>query len=438
MKLSNQGSQPTRKGTVAVLFAILLPVLIVVAAIAINVAQMQLTRTELKIATDAAARAGGRGWSEFQDLDRAKEFAEQAAFLNTIGGEPLVLGTNEADGQIEFGTSVQADDDSRFNFETLTEAEVEDGGIVSGIRINATHATPLFLEVSGVDTFTPRASSVASQVDRDIALVIDRSGSMAYFEGQVTNPGQGEQFLFDTLTALFNNSSNNIDEDDYTLSVADFQGVRRLARMSLNDREYSQDIINLLTGDLKQYAITVNSVYRDGTGGPDFSRWFALETAYDAFFEVLDATPQEEQVSVASFASEGRLEAPLSRNLDAARVAIADIRPEGSTAIGDGMWEAYVSLRDGPSRQSAVQTLIVMSDGVSRRGATPRETAARIIADNPRVVIHTVSFGAEADREEMAAVADLTTGSHFHAADGIQLIEIFRELAGSQRTLITQ
>jgi Flp pilus assembly protein TadG len=42
------------------LVALLLPVLLVISFMAINIAFMHLSRTELRIATDAASRAGGR------------------------------------------------------------------------------------------------------------------------------------------------------------------------------------------------------------------------------------------------------------------------------------------------------------------------------------------------------------------------------------------
>ena len=50
-----------------ILIAIMLPVLIVLAAFVINLAQLELNRTEMYIAADAAARAGGRTLTRTQD-----------------------------------------------------------------------------------------------------------------------------------------------------------------------------------------------------------------------------------------------------------------------------------------------------------------------------------------------------------------------------------
>ena len=103
--MSNRSTLPQRNGTVVVLVAIMLPVMLIICAIAINLSYIQLTRTELKIATDAAARAGGRAYSEFQDVNKAKDFAQRAAEMNLVGGEPLVLSTNESAREIMFGES---------------------------------------------------------------------------------------------------------------------------------------------------------------------------------------------------------------------------------------------------------------------------------------------------------------------------------------------
>ena len=429
-------SKANREGVTVVLFAILLPVLLLLSMIAINIAHMQLTRTELKIATDAAARAGGRAWSQTNDLDQAKDFARQAAELNTVSGQPLILSVDEANGEMMFGESLR-DGSARFGFEPVSEAEILDGELVSGFRVNAIHDTPLFFNVNGINSFRPNASSTVTQLERDIALVMDRSGSMFSFEGQVTNPGDGEQFLFDTLTALYENPANEITRDEYFASIADYQDLPEAASMRPRDRQYVSKILNLLSGDLLDYALTTNSDYHTQTGAARMSRWDGLEIAYEAFFDVLDATDQTELVSVVTFASSARVEASLSSNLAALRPIPAGIWPDGGTAVGTGMLEGFASLDVPEARLGAIQTVIVMSDGISRTGTNPAEAARQIVAENPNVVIHTVTFGAEANQTEMAEVAEIGSGLHYHAANAAQLVTVFQELAKTHRTVIT-
>jgi len=50
----------TRRGAVLVLLALVLPVVLMLSAYAMNLAYLELNRTELQISTDAAARSCGR------------------------------------------------------------------------------------------------------------------------------------------------------------------------------------------------------------------------------------------------------------------------------------------------------------------------------------------------------------------------------------------
>src|SRR4051812_38111235 len=102
----------TRRGAMLVLVAVCLPLCIIMAAFAINVAWMQLVRTELRTSTDAAARAGAKQLSLSQSTSVALAQAKDLAKRNPVAGQGLLL----ADSDIEFGSSTQANDLSRFNF----------------------------------------------------------------------------------------------------------------------------------------------------------------------------------------------------------------------------------------------------------------------------------------------------------------------------------
>ncbi|HIK90514.1 MAG TPA: hypothetical protein EYG03_00775 [Planctomycetes bacterium] len=84
-----------RRGGMLPLIAICLPVILAFSAFAINIAWMQLTRTELRTATDAAARAGSRMLSRTQDTDVAQATAMEAAARNTVAGDSLVLANSD-------------------------------------------------------------------------------------------------------------------------------------------------------------------------------------------------------------------------------------------------------------------------------------------------------------------------------------------------------
>ena len=196
--MNNRRRRNSRRAAIMALLAVVLPVLVLVGMIAINLSTMQLARTELKIATDAAARAGGRAWSEHQDEDIARGFAQQAALLNKVNGKGLALDASKQSADIVFGESHRNGEAGRYIFVPITGSGK--GEIPTGVRVNASLDDQLLFAIGDTESFQLTATSVASQIDRDIALVIDRSGSMAYYKD--------EDELYDTITALYDDSSN--------------------------------------------------------------------------------------------------------------------------------------------------------------------------------------------------------------------------------------
>ena len=418
-----------RRAAVVPMFAILLPVIAIISFIAINIAYMQLTKTELKIAADAAARAGSRAMSDSQNLTVAIQTAQDAGQLNSVAGQPLVLSINEADNEIVIGSSERQDVNGRYDFETLTQADVDAGSQPNAMRINASLTNSLLFAINGQTDWMPTATSVAAQVDRDIALVVDRSGSMAYF--------YDEDFLFEHITALHEDASNGITQAEYDLAVADYQGAT-VSNNSLRDREYVPSILNLLTGDLRVYAETLNSEYRSQSAAPTHSSWDLLEQAMEVFFDTLELTDQIEQVSVASFNSNAESNLTLTTDLDTAENSIVGLYPTGGTAIGDGLTVALPTLSSSNSRPFAVKTVVIFTDGVNRSGSNPAQVAMNVLAMQPDLIIHTVTFSDGADITAMRQVAAAGNGRHYHANDGERLKEIFREIAATVPTIITE
>src|SRR3954468_10327274 len=104
--------QNSRRGAMMVLIAVCLPLCVIMAAFAIDVAWMQLVRTELRTSTDAAARAGAKQLSLSQSIATARQTAKDTAKKNFVAGAPLLL----ADSDIVFGKGSQLNDASRFTF----------------------------------------------------------------------------------------------------------------------------------------------------------------------------------------------------------------------------------------------------------------------------------------------------------------------------------
>ncbi len=445
-----------RRGAVLPLFAVLLPVLLILCAFAINIAYMQLTRTELKIASDAAARAGGRAWSHHQSVSQAQLFARQAAVRNMVSGKQLRLQNSE----IEFGSSVRANNGSgRYTFVTKDTAAVAAGTEeANSVRVlgkfsSASRNGPVNLLMGGVGgrrTFSPEQTSVCTQLDRDVALVIDRSGSMAY--------GVFDQEMHDLTVEMF--FAGEISAGEAIAANAGFADspYSSIRDGIVYDRQYTENVLNRLlvaaandpiAQKVYDYAVGANaynspSAAASTSPAPPFSRWDLALEAVAAFNEVLVATDQEELLSLGTFSNTGSLDLSLTDDSLAYREvtdAVAEIRPFGGTGIGRGLMETIPSLVAAGSgaRPFAKKTIVILTDGRENDGVTPTaDDAARSIVGADDVQIHTVTFTDGADQSAMQNVAAIGNGKHYHANDGGELIEIFREIANNLPTLITE
>lgn len=173
----NSKSSSHRHGAMLVMVAFMLIILFVAAAFAIDIAYMHSTRAELRTATDAAARAATEALGRLQDTKSAVDAANTLAAANTVAGKPLTL----AKSDIIFGSHVIGPD-GKFQF-------VEDGKPVNSIRVigRRTGDSPsgpvalFFGPLFGVSDFQPVQQATTCRLDRDIALVLDVSGSMNSF-----------------------------------------------------------------------------------------------------------------------------------------------------------------------------------------------------------------------------------------------------------------
>ena len=90
-----------RRGATMVTVAILLPVMFLLSAIAVNLAYIQVVTTKVQIVTDVSVRAAGAAYVESGDELAGLAAAQQLASLNPI--ESTVLSITGSD--LEFGLS---------------------------------------------------------------------------------------------------------------------------------------------------------------------------------------------------------------------------------------------------------------------------------------------------------------------------------------------
>ena len=179
-----------RRGAMLVMIGVVFVILFISAAFAIDIARMHVTRSELRTATDAAAKAAVEALGREQSIAAGTNAALAIAQRNIVAGNGLDL--RESD--IVFGGAV-AQPDGSFAFDP--DASFINAARVIGARTESSldgSVGLFFAPIFGAENFQPTQVATATRTDRDIALVLDVSGSM-------TNNGrfQGLQDGVDTF-----------------------------------------------------------------------------------------------------------------------------------------------------------------------------------------------------------------------------------------------
>lgn len=214
-------NRSNRQGAMLPFIAVAIIILFVACAIGIDIARMHVTRSELRTATDAAARAAMEALSREQNQQSAVEAALAVANLNAVAGNGLDL---EIDN-IVFGTNFPNDDGS-FTFQP-------NGPIVNAVRVLGSRQSDspdgsvgmFFGGLFGTDNFEPVQSATAMRLDRDIALVLDKSGSM----------GVAGRFpaLLNAVDVFLGRLNQSIPDERVSLTVYD-TNPQKLVNMTSN------------------------------------------------------------------------------------------------------------------------------------------------------------------------------------------------------------
>jgi Mg-chelatase subunit ChlD len=325
-----------------VLIAFMLVAYFVTVVFSVDVAYMHLVRTQLRSSTDAAAKASVDLLSRTERVEVARQAARTLAGINQVAGDPLLLSGSD----LVFGSSRIL---SSGAVQFIPGATPLSAARLSGRRTqgSASGEVPLFFAgLLGVAAFEPQVVTTASRQDRDICLVVDRSGSMA-----------------------------------------------------------GQKIID-------------------------------LKAAVAVFLQTLQETPQEEWVGLASYATTPSLESELTQDMAVINLAMQRMPAHGFTNIGGGIDVGRGILQRGRGSGFVEKTMVLMTDGRHNTGIDPIQAAQRARQDG--VVIHAITFGSGAEQARMRQVAAITGGTFNHAPNGQALIDIYREIALTLLTTLTE
>lgn len=220
-----------RRGAMLVMIALLMVVLFIAAALSIDIAYMHLVRAELRTVSDAAARAGTEALSRTQSENQAIQAAINIAAENQAAGDPFLLTAND----IEIGSHQIL---SNGTFEFVPGGRPSNAVRVQAARTSASAGGPVSLffgPMFGRSVFQPQQTSIACQLDRDMALVLDVSGSMDS-EGRLQGLKNAVRVFLDELRgteqneivslSIYSTSAENLVQLTENLDVID-QTVQR-------------------------------------------------------------------------------------------------------------------------------------------------------------------------------------------------------------------
>lgn len=379
-----------RRGAVLPLVAVFVVVLMAMAAFAIDISYIELTQTQLKAATDAAAKAGTSSLVQGKTDAQAINAAIAMANLNTVAGKSLKL--TAAD--IAVGQSVlQADGSWLFVAGAKPSQAMQITSSMSNGNSNGA-VNLFFAPVFGTNNFSTSNTSVASAFACEVCLVLDRSHSMC-FDQTGNDWSYPLPYLLDWILAIKNKPT---------------AGSRWLALDAA---------INSFCNILK----TANAPPRVG-----------VVTWAD------DVGKNTTEYSLTGQTSVGVLtDLGLSTDMTAVYNAVKAKSTKvmlGGTDMGSGM-DAGITMLTGPSvKNYAKKVMILMTDGQWNAGNDPLLSATA--AKNANITIHCVCFLQKADQTTTKAIANMTGGKFYYATDAASLDAAFKDLAYTLPVVLTK
>ncbi len=458
-----------RRGKIVVMTAFLMTMLMAMVAFGVDVGYIAVARTEIQICTDAAALAGASGLADGTAVAQTR--AQDYLTKNKVAGQ--TLGTSNA--TIEFGT-----------WADTTKTFTVGGTTPNGIRINTSlNSVPLFFgKALNKDSFNVSASSIAVYQPRDIALVLDYSGSMSY-DSQFRNISLiGKPAIVANLTQMWSElgplSLGSLPATSVSYGSSSTSNSTIRAFFGLNAVPYPfpagswDNYIDYVQTDSTLYS----AGYRNHYGGITFIHYLlakrdqyaetpvlwktsqqpltALKDAVDEFLAYLDNNSTDDRVAFALYTASDNtatLEQSLTTNYTDVATKVRQRQAGhyvGSTNISAGMTKGRLELQNN-GRVGVSKLLILMTDGEANLPTGNTTTDKQKVRDEAylcaaaKIPIVTITVGAGADVALMSEVATITGGASFVVPGGQpisavqeQLEQVFAQVAADRPLKLVQ
>jgi len=392
-----------RLGAAHVLIAAMLIVFLITAAMSIDFAYMQLVRTELRTATDAAAKAGAEALARTQDANAAKAAAVAYANLNKVGGRTFQITPND----VTLGR-VTGQNDGTWTFTANTTP-------YNSVRVNskignggATAAYPTFFGGAlGHADFTTSQQATAGQQEVEVCLCLDRSGSMMF-------DMSGNDWSYASSNPLL-----------YSSSYYPRTGIWR-------------DYCSPPHPTLSRWAITKNAVttFLNQAGQFQYPPRTAVVTWSNAM-----SLPYYPNTSYNTADTDFNLPSAANFNWSSNRASVentlatrAALPLGGGTNLSAGIDQAVLVLTGSNGRSLSNKIIILLTDGDWNAGRDPALAAQD--AATAGIIIHTVSM-LTSTQATLTQVANITGGQYYPTNNQTQLQQAFLDIAKSLPIVLT-
>ena len=391
-----------RSGAAHILIAAMLFTFIIMAAMTVDIAYMQLIRTELRTATDAAAKAGAEALVRTQNGNAAKAAAVQYASLNKVGGQPfritqndVTLGrvTGQSNGSWTFTANSTPFNSVRVN------AKIGNGG--------ATAAMPMFFAPAlGQAPFATTSQATAGQQEVEVCLCIDRSGSMMF-------DMSGDDWAYPSPNPLLYPASN------YPSTM--YRNYCSPPQTTASRWAVMRSAVNTFLNEAGQFQ------YPPRTALVTWSS--AMTLPYFPFTNYTLVDTDFNLPSVVNYSWSSNRTA--IENSIATRSASAI---GGGTTLSAGLDRAVQVLTGTNGRSLSKKVIILLTDGMWNAGRDP--VLAAQDASAAGITVHCVSM-LTSTQATLTQVASITGGQYYATSDSAQLQQAFRDLARSLPIVLT-
>lgn len=370
----------------------MLLVFVMVAAATVDFAYIQQVRSELRIATDAAAKAGSEALARTESESQAINAAINYAAANAVAGQPLSISTND----VLLGRVIK-DNSGKWNFQSGLRP-------FNSVQVNAKVTSSLFFgSVLGRSVYEPQFEAVAGYQEYDVILCLDRSGSMLFDMSGVDYSYPPNNPNLSKFTAWGTIWQNHLSPPHPTSS--------RWAVLSRAVTDFL-DVVNNLSP--QPYAGLV-------TWASDYTMPISPYTQFkSATTDVSLPTKNDFATQMASVKS--------------SMSSLGSVPMMGGTNLSAGLDMAVSRLTSNSARSLSNKVIILLTDGEWNEGRDPILAAQDAQAKG--VVIHTISM-LTTEQSVLNSISGITGGKSYTTANETELRNAFKEIAtGLQVTLV--